>query len=122
MPLLVSAKQLHPHAMMHTEPHSLASGISDSHPGKQAKSQTNGFQNGFSSHADKHDDKEVLKAQSDEQIWAKAHAHLIDTGVPWTPILVRKAKGCLLYVNVTYISALLKDRQANLEMYIGCQG
>lgn len=71
----------------------------------------NGSSNGHS-HAvsDDGDNEQQLKqsngvyAQSDESIWQKANANLMYTGVPWTPVLIRKAKGTMLYVR--YISII----------------
>lgn len=37
-------------------------------------------------------------AQSDQQIWKKVNTSLMDIGVPVTPIMIRRAKGTMLYV------------------------
>lgn len=72
----------------------------------------NGASNGHS-HAvsDDADNEQQLKqsngvyAQSDESIWKKANANLMYTGVPWTPVLIRKAKGTMLYVRHLHIQS-----------------
>ena len=106
MPLLLSQKQIHPHEMMDTNLHAMSNGLVQMKLAKQEKSHQNGQANGSVSHANgsasyakDHNQEESIGTQSDKEIWKKAHAHLIDTGVPYTPILIRKAKGCLLYVS-----------------------
>ena len=100
MTLLLSHKQAHPHEKMLTEPPLVSNSLAEF--GKQKIGQVKGQTNGHShnTQAQHHDKPAEIKVQSDSEIWEKAHAHLIDTGVPWVPILIRKAKGCLLYVSV----------------------
>lgn len=48
---------------------------------------TNGSQNGNG-----------VVNQSDAAIWNKVHKSLMNIGIPQTPILIRRAKGVMLYV------------------------
>lgn len=37
--------------------------------------------------------------QADEKIWKKVHSSLMNVGVPITPIIIRRARGTVLYVS-----------------------
>lgn len=43
--------------------------------------------------------------QTDAQIWAKVSSSLMNIGVPVTPIMIRRARGTILYVSPTAPSA-----------------
>ena len=45
-----------------------------------------------------HDQTNGEYEQTDAQIWKKAGKSLMNIGVPVTPVLIRRAKGVVLYV------------------------